>query len=497
MSLLGLDIGTTGCKALAFNEEGNRLAQSYREYRSTGSIHEINPEEVWQSVQAVLGSIASQCVGDLPEALAVSSFGESVIPLDERGRVLHDSILYTDPRGACQCEHLSQALGSAQIMGRTGLKPHPMYSVCKIGWYRDNLPDVFRRAKRYMMFEDFILWKLGAEPTIDYSLASRTMAFNVTKLQWDEQILEASGIEAGQFSRAVRSGTAAGTIAGEVADALSLPRNLLLVTGGHDQVCAAVGAGVLREGMAIDGTGTVECIAPIFFSPVLEETFLNNNFACVPHAVPGAYATYAFNFTGGSLLKWYRDNFARAEAAQAALSDRSAYDLLNEQAASTPTDLLVIPHFAGSGTPQMDPFARGAILGMRFENDAGTVYRALMEGVTYEMAYNLEALAGNGIHVRELRAVGGGAKSNLWLQIKADVTGCRILSLGVEEAGVAGAAMLAGVAAGVYRTLDEAAPAFVRVRREIEPDPRNHGIYRQNFARYKEARTRISDLYGR
>lgn len=496
MSLIGLDIGTTGCKAMAFREDGASLAGAYAEYGRAGAeIHELDPDEVWRRVREVLRGVALRCAGDRPRALAVSSFGESVVPLDEGGNVLHNSILYTDPRGAGQCADLTEKLGVRVIMRKTGLKPHPMYSACKIGWYRDCLPDVFRRTKRFLMFEDYILWKLGAEPAVDYSLASRTMAFNVTALAWDEEILGACGIGAEQLARAVPSGTAAGRISPHASDDLGLPRGLLLVTGGHDQVCAAVGAGVLGDGSALDGTGTVECIAPVFGRPMLDERFLGNNFACIPYAVPGSYTTYAFNFTGGSLLRWYRDNFARAEAAAAMQPGAGAYDLLNAGAAKHPTDLLVIPHFAGSGTPQMDPRARGAILGLRFEADAGTIYRALMEGVTYEMAYNIECLKGCGIAITELRAVGGGAKSDLWLKIKADITGCRILSPDAEEAGAAGAAMLAGVACGAYRTLGEATPAFVRIKKEVDPDPRDSEFYLEQYARYKDARGRIAGLY--
>lgn len=498
MSLIGLDIGTTGCKALAFDETGKRLAGAYREYARAGEgIHELDPEEVWRAVCEVLRGASAACAGDAPAALSVSSFGEAAIPLDGRGRALHASLLYTDPRGAAQCARLAETPGEGFIMAHAGVKPHPMYSVCKIGWYRDELPEVFGRVWRWMLFEDYILWRLGAEPAIDYSLASRTMAFNVSLLSWDGAILDACGLRADRLSRPVPPGTAVGRISESAAGELGLPRGMLLVAGAHDQVCAAVGAGVLRPGMAIDGTGTVECIAPVFSGPVLDERFLGRNFACVPYALPGAYTTYAFNFTGGSLLRWFRDGFARARAAEAARAGMSVYDLLNAGAAGEPTDLLVIPHFAGSGTPDMDTLARGAILGLRFEHGAGAVYRALMEGVTYEMAYNLEALAAVGIRVTELRAVGGGAKSALWLRIKAGVTGCPIVPLEVEEAGAAGAAMLAGTAAGVFSTLGEAAEAFVRVGAAVEPDPGDRAVYAGNYARYKEARGRLSGLYGR
>lgn len=496
MCLIGLDVGTTGCKALAFDEGGARLAEAYREYGRRGAgLHELDPEEVWLQVRAVLSAVASACPGVRFRALAVSSFGESFVPVDGDGRVLHNSLLYTDPRGLAQCGELKARLGEGRIMAACGVKPHPMYSACKIAWYRDALPAVFERTARFLLFEDFVLWRLGAEPSIDASLASRTMAFNVSSLAWEGDVLAACGIDESRLSKVVPSGTAVGALSPGLAGELGLGAGMLLVTGGHDQVCAAVGAGAVEPGQAIDGTGTVECVAPVFGRPVLDRAFLENNFACVPHAVPGLYTTYAFNFTGGSLLRWYRDHFAPAEAARAAAGGGSAYDILNGLAPAEPTGLLVIPHFAGSGTPEMRPGARGAILGLDFSADGPTLYRAMMEGVTYEMAYNLECLEEAGIPVRSLRAIGGGARSGMWLQIKADVTGRPIEAPDVEEAGAAGAAALAGCAAGLYGSVREALDGFVRIRRVFEPDGRNAARYAALYARYKEARRRVAGLF--
>lgn len=325
MALIGLDIGTTGCKSTVFDVEGNVCSYAYKEYgiqnRGPG-MFELDPDELWESVKYVLGMSVKKYTGEKITALSVSSFGESAVPVDKNGKVLHNSLLYTDTRGSLQCEQLVSRLGLQSIMEQTGVHAHPMYTINKIMWFKENMPDVYKSTWKFMLFEDFILFRLGHEAVIDYSLASRTMAFNVTKKTWAEHIIEAAGVDGEIFSRAAPSGTVVGTINWSIAEEIGLPYDTLLVTGGHDQVCAAVGGGIVEEGSAIDGIGTVECITPAFGRPIVNSKMMDNHFACVPHAKEGMYVTYAFNFTGGSLLKWYRDNFAAAEVQEAQKTGR-------------------------------------------------------------------------------------------------------------------------------------------------------------------------------
>ena len=493
MAMLGLDVGSTGCKAMTFREDGTVLAHAYREYEAGESVYEMHGDTIWESVRQVLAECAARTKEPM-RALSVSSFGESFVPVGRDGAVLAPTMLYTDPRGAEQCRRLEAH--EQRIMSIAGVKPHPMYSLSKLLWLREERPEVFEAAEKFLFIGSFVIFRLTGEAVADYSLAARSRAFDVRKKEWSAELRGLAGVDVHKLPHVVPSGTPVGHVLRSVARELGLPGDALVVTGGHDQVCAAVGAGVLAPGVAVDGTGTVECITPAFDRPVLDPDFLNRHFACVPHAPGDMYVTYGFNFTGGALLKWYRDQLARYEAHIAAERGVSVYRLLDETGARSPTDLLVVPHFAGSGTPDMNEAARGAILGLRFDTDAPTIYRALLEGVTYEMAYIMEALARCGIGIHELRAVGGGAKSAYWLGIKAAVTGCRIVPLETAEAGIAGAAMLAGVAAGIYRDLREAEPYFVKTRPAVEPDAAQREQYAANYERYKRAREAISALYA-
>lgn len=495
MAVIGLDVGTTGCKCTIFSSEGKQCAYSYMEYRMVNPGHgqyELNPSEVWAAVKNVISSAVAKYKKPSDRnceeitAICVSSFGEAGMPIDAYGNILYNSILYMDSRGASQCETLAGKIDNTKVMSLTGHRIHPMYTLAKLMWFKENRPDIYARTWKYMLFEDFILYRLGNKPYIDYSLAARTMAFNITEKKWANTILDAAGVRPDIFSEAVPSGTIVGTLSGEVADEIGLSSNVRLVTGGHDQVCAALGGGVHAGGDAIYGIGSVECITPAFNGPRLGKTMLDNNFSCVPYVIDGMYVTYAFNITGGSLLKWYRDNFAPSVIAEAISSGRSVYALLDERAASEPSNILVLPHFAGAGTPYMDVNAQGAIFGLTFDKGAGHVYRAMLEGTTYEMLYNLELLESSGIYISELRAAGGGARSDLWLQIKADIMGKKVVALDIDEAGTLGAAILAGSATGIFGSVSEAVKLMVKPRKEYYPDPRNSAIYRDMYEKYKK-----------
>lgn len=502
MPLIGLDIGTTGSKCTIFDFEGKVLSYAYKEYpieNVESRQYELDPQKVWNAVKEVLFSSFQQYrvseKNDGIPIIAVSSFGEAGVPIDEKGNILSNSILYTDNRGYEQANRLTQMLGAQRIMELTGIPVHCMYTINKLMWIKENLPSVYEGMWKFLLFEDFIIYKLTGTPVIDYSLASRTMAFNLAGNAWDSCILDAAGMRDGIFSEARPSGTIVGEITAKMAEELQLPYRTLIVTGGHDQACAALGAGIISTGTAVYGMGTAECITAAFDEPVLGEGMRMNHFNCEPHTVNGMYLTLSFTFSGGSLLKWYRDNFAKAEATEATVNNTSVYEMLDRKAAMEPTSILVLPHFSGSGTPYMDPFSKGAILGLTLDTKTPHFYRALMEGVAYEMKYNLECLEHSGIAVDGLRAVGGGAKSDLWLQIKADIMGRRIETLHVDEAGTLGTAILAGVALGVYPSYTEAVRNLVRVKKIYDPDIRNRNIYEENYGKYKRLYQASKDVY--
>lgn len=498
MSLLGIDIGTSGCKATLIDEEGNCLGQAHREY-SLISRHpgwqELDPDEVWTAVREVVKIAVSACREGAVLAIGVSSFGEAVIAVDRSGKVLCNSMIYIDIRGLEEAEFLKSRLGTEKILSITGASVHPMYSICKIMWMRQNQPELYAKTWKFFLFADFILFKLGARPHTDYSLAARTMAFDIIKKQWSPEILGAADVEEDKFGEPVQAGTVVGTISSESAAELGLPRNCLLVAGGHDQPCAALGAGVIHPHLAVDGLGTTECITPAFDRPILSEIMAKSHFACVPHVVRDMYVTYAFTFTSGSLLKWYRNQFGKIWQDEAKNAGINIYDYMIGKAAKAPSPVFVLPHFAGAATPYMDTKAQGAIVGLNIDTKSEDILKAILEGITFEMMVNVDRLSDAGIQVDELMAVGGLARSDAFLQLKADMMGKKVTTLNISEAGTMGVAMLAGTAAGLYGNLEAAVERLVKKKREFLPDPVLHALYQEKYATYQRIYPAIRHIY--
>lgn len=477
MKIAGLDIGTTGCKLTVFDEKGTKLGNAYRNYpvsRETGR-HEIDIGSMRESVFDVIREMTR----DYPDirAIGVTSFGETFVMTDEAGEPLRPAMLYTDPRGREECEELSAKLGKEQIAEISGLVPHEMYSIPKLMWVKKHEPELYEKAVHFFLIEDYTVWLMTGKAQIDFSLATRTMAFDIRTLTWSPRIFEAAGIDITRMSNPVPTGTTAGRITTEASVLTGLPPECEIVSVAHDQVAAAIGAGAFDGSVAVDGAGTVECLTPVYDSMPDIRVMSRGYFSVVPYAVPGKYVAYAFSYTGGALIGWCRDVFGKEDTYE---SLEAAYTQ------DEPTGLLVLPHFAGAATPYMDTGSRGAILGLTTATDSTTLYRACMEGVAYEMLLNYEMLADSGVRFTRLNATGGGARSKAWMQIKADVLNLPITALQTSEAGTVGSAMLTGIATGIYGDLDEAASYMVKEVETYFPRKHMHERYMKIYERYRE-----------
>ena len=485
MKIAGLDIGTTGCKLTVFDENGSRLGKAYRDYpvRRAVSGHEIDISTMMESVYAVIGEMAEQ-YPDIA-GIGVTSFGETFVMVNGAGEPLHNAMLYTDPRGAEECAELVEKLGADHIAEVTGLAPHEMYSISKIMWIRKHKPEVYAAAKRIHLIEDFVVWHLTGRAQIDYSLATRTMAFDIRTLSWSAEMFEAAEIDVNLMSAPVPTGTGAGTITPAAARRTGLNKDCLIVSVSHDQVAAAVGAGAFDGSVAVDGAGTVECLTPIYDSIPEIPVMAKGCFSVVPYVVPGRYVAYAFSYTGGALIQWAMETFGKNETNE---SMEEAYGK------DEPSGLLVLPHFAGAATPYMDTGSRGAILGLTTATTAADVYRACMEGVAYEMRLNYDALQGSGVHFTKLNATGGGARSKLWMQMKADVLNLPITALKTVDAGTVGSAMLTGIAVGLFRDLEDAAAHMVQEMETYDPRAEMHEKYMKIYERYRRVYDAVRPL---
>jgi len=501
MSLLGLDIGTTGCKAIVFDLEGRPLAHAYREY---GVIYpqpgwvEIDPNKVWQCVKEVISEVAHNVRSDPVRALSITTLGEAFTPIAKDGTVLSNSMTCVDSRGVEQTELWNRTLGKERVFQITGQPVHIGYSLPKLMWLKDEQPDIFHKAHKFLLYEDFAYFKLGLEPTIDYSLAGRTMAFDVREKKWSDEMFSTAGIDPEVMATPRSSGQVVGEIPASIADELGLPKGTIAVTGGHDQPVNALGGGVISEGVAVDGMGSTECVTVGFNEPPINSKMLAANYPVYSHVKPGMYISLAFSFTGGNLLRWYRDTFAQDAVREAEKTGTDVYDLILREVPKEPTDVYVLPHFTGTGTPYMDPDSKGTITGLTLGTTREQFVKALVEGITYELRLNLETLEdAAGVKIDRLRAMGGGARSKMWLQLKADITGKEVVSLAVSECGCLGAAMLAGVGIGEYSSVDEAVEILVSEVDVYQPDLEMYRQYTEQFAIYSELYPELRDITHR
>jgi len=486
MKIAGLDIGTTGCKLTVFDEAGTYLDKAYCDYPVSRhkSEHEIDASLIRDGVFQVIREMTSK-YQDIA-GIGVTSFGETFVCTDQEGKPLHPSLLYTDPRGAAECQELMDQLGAKTIADITGLKPHSMYGIAKMMWVKKHKPEVYSETKYIFQMEDFVVFLLTGKRQIDYSLATRTMAFDIRELKWSNKIFQIAGIDENLLSPVVPTGTSAGHITEEIAVKTGLQPDTQIISISQDQVSAAIGAGVFDNDVAADGAGTVECITPVFDGIPDNDVLYQGSYAIVPYIVPGKYVCYAFSFTGGALVKWNIDTNCKLEKMQAKEQGRNVYSLLEENLPDEPTGIMVLPHFAGAATPYMDSESKGAILGLTVSNTAPELHRAMMEGVTYEMMVNMEQLRKAGIAPKALRATGGGANNKIWTQMKADILNIPITTLASEEAGTVGSAMLTGIAIGVYRDLEDAAAHMVQMVDTFVPRPEFHEKYMTIYERYKK-----------
>ena len=459
MSLLGIDIGTTGAKVSIFSKNGDILSSEYIEYpliHPAEGWAELDPELIWGNLKVIIKKANQRIIKDKVTAFSVSCQGEAVIPVDKGFRAIYNAIITFDNRTQKQYEYWLNEMGAKRIFHITGMPLHPMYSINKIMWIRQNRKDIYKKAYKFLCFEDFILAKFGLNPTIDYSLAARTMAFDVLNKGWSKEILEMAEIDMNLLSEVKPSGEIVGEIDPAISGELGLEKSVIGVTGGHDQACGAFGAGIIDGNTAMNATGTSEVIAAVLDEPLINQKMLQNNYPCYPHVVKDRYITIAFNLTGGLLLKWFRDNFCQEEKKIAIRESRDPYDVMISGMHQECVNIFILPHFVGSGTPFLDPDSRGIIIGLDLESDKSKIIRAIIESNSYDLRFNIERLSECGINIERIIAIGGGSRSPKWLEIKAEILNRKIETIRNTEAACLGAALLAGVATSEYSSFRDA-----------------------------------------
>ncbi len=487
MSLLGVDIGTTGCKAAAFTPEGKLLSLAYLEYDVKSAAPgraELDPGEVWDKVQKVIGKAIQEAPLDPVQAVSVSSLGEAVVPVGKDRSILGPSILNFDSRGAEYVEALRRKIDAEELYRINGNPLENWYTLPKLLWIKDREPELYARTYKFLHWGSFVPFMLGAEPAIDYSLANRSLLFDMDAARWSEAIAAKAGLDPTKLPAPVPSGVGIGQVSREAARLTGLTPGTLIVSGAHDQCSNAVGAGVVSEGTAMCGMGSYLCVVPVFSRRPEPAVMLARGLNTEHHAAPGRYVSFLYT-RGGSLVKWFRDTFARQDRDVAASKGQDIYELLLAEMPPQPGRLMVLPRFAPMGPPDFASDAAGVVAGMTLETTRGDILRAIIEGTLFHVRDMVESIATAGVAINEFRAVGGGSKSNAWVSMCADIFGRPVVRSRVTEAGCLGAAIMAGIGCGTFSGFAEGVQAMVSLGDRFEPDPARARAYDGSYRKFQ------------
>jgi xylulokinase len=487
MSLMGIDVGTSGCKAAVFSENGNLLALAYEEYdiqRPQPGWAELAVAPVWEQIQQTIRQAVKEVANDPVRALSVSSMGEALVPVTNDRKLLGPSLLNFDTRGNEYLDEWRASLPDERLYAISGNTLGDQFSLTKLRWIKDHQPDLYAQADTFLLWGGFLPFMLGVEPFVDYSLANRTLLFDLDAADWSDEMLALSGIDREKLPRPVATGTVVGEVASKPAEMLGLPPGVIVVAGGHDQCLNGVGCGAIAPGQAMYGMGTYICMMPIFNRRPEPAAMIGQGLNTEHHAVPDHFVSFIYNH-GGSLLRWYRDTFASAERAQAEATGSDIYAALISEMPDAPSSIISLPHWAPTGPPEFISDSSGVLAGLKLETPRGDILKGILEGVTFYERACLETLPAAGITITDLSAVGGGSKSDEWIQLSADILGRPFTRPKITEAGVLGAAIIAGVGSGIFPSLEAGVKTMVKPDRTFEPDPKKQRLYDQRFAQYQ------------
>ncbi len=491
-TLLGLDIGTTAVKVGLFAEDGRLLAAAGEEYRlrtPAPDRAELDPERYWEATRTAIGRAiaAAQIDGASIGAIGVSSHGETVIPVGADGRPIGPALVWLDNRATAEAAFLEQRFGQDRIYDVTGVPSVvPTWTACKLLWWRANDPTLFTGADRFLLVEDFLLHRLTGRFATDGGIQCTSLLFDIVDRHWWGEMLDVLGLDERRLAEPVEPGQVIGKLSASAAEALGLAPGAIVVACGMDQGAGAVGVGNIGPGIVSESTGGALTLQASVDRHGRDDSRQTPVYI---HSAPGRYFYCPVCPTGGMALTWFRDTLGREEVERADREGRVAYDLLTELAATVPPGsegLVMLPHLAGAFSPEYDPAARGVFYGFGLGHGKGHFVRAILEAVAFMLRRNIELLAGAGAPAAEIHSHGGGARSPLWNQVKADVCGVPVITLRGEDAAIRGDAMLAGVATGAFRDLEEGARAMIAVHERFEPDPATRGAYEAAYGTYRE-----------
>lgn len=485
---LALDAGTSAVKAALFDSAGHQLAAAGAEYRLEYPYPdwvELDPEVYWQATQTAIATVLRRSEVD-PEAIpamGVTSQGETLITLDEVGRPLRKAIVWLDNRAREEAGRIAEAFDPEEVYRRTGQQEIvPCWTATKILWLRSHEPHVFAAAARFLMVQDYIVYRLTGRFVSDHALNPSTLYYDLTSGDWWTSMLEFLEVPRSRLPELVFSGTPVASVQGVA----GLGAGTSVVTTPIDQISGALGAGNLSSGIITETTGSAMAICATCNGPRYDP---QRRIGLYRHALPDSYALLPWVPTAGMLFSWFREHFG---------GERDFAELEREAWSAPPGSegLLILPHLNGTFAPEVNPSARGVFYGVTLGHTRGHFIRAIFEAIAFMLRDQMDILESLSVPVEQICSLGGGARSDLWLQIKANVLDRPVVTTEIEEVAALGVAIIAATAAGVYPDFSVAIDEMVRYQRRFFPEPESVGRYAEAFARYRELNRLLVPTFG-
>ena len=499
--ILGIDMGTTSLKAAVYNHQGEQLAAAVVEYSlltPASNIVEAPCNVYMESAKTCMEKIKESGKVNTRDITVVgfSVQGETLCLLDEAGKPLMNAIVWMDNRADKQADELREHFGNEKCYEVTGqVSFEACWPAPKVLWIKQNEPEVWSKVRHILLLEDYIIYLLTGKFVAEGSLLTSTEYWDIrTKKYWPE-MLEYIGIDESWLPEIKESGEAVGKVVPEMAELLGISKDATICTGCLDQAAGAIGVGNIRPGIFSENIGAALAICV----PTAKLTYDPNRLMPVHYfAVPDTYMMHTFT-TGGMFLRWFRDGFCQDEINMDKLTGIDSYDLMNkevEQVAPGANGLIALPHLQGSMAPDVNLNAKAVFYGATLTHKKPHFIRAIMESLGYIISRNLEAIEGMGLEVEQIRTMGGGSKSEIWNQIKADITGKTLnVTYSAQDTACLGAAILAGNAAGVFESIESAVDSMVQIKKSYVPNEKNHKMYLTQYKKYNMLFKALTELF--
>ncbi|MDF2564427.1 MAG: xylB [Massilibacillus sp.] len=498
--LIGIDIGTSATKTVLFDESCTIIASSSQEYplyQPQNGWAEQDPEDWYSAVLVTLKDVLQKAgvSGTDVKGIGLSGQMHGLVMLDEHNEVIRPSIIWCDQRTAAECAEITEKVGAKRLIEITANPALTGFTASKILWVRNHEPENYAKCRHILLPKDYIRFKLTGEYATEVSDASGMQLLDIPKRCWSEEVLEKLAIDKSLLARVYESPEVTGSITQKIADKTGLATTTIVVGGAGDNAAAAIGTGIVKDGRAFTTIGTSGVVFAHSSKVKIDPKGRVHTFCC---AVPGCWHVMGVTQAAGLSLKWFRDNFCSDYKERAAVKKIDPYELMNEAVAKVPIGsnrLMYLPYLMGERTPHLNPECRGVFFGLSAMHTKEDLIRAVMEGVSYSLKDCNDILIEMGIEVSEMMACGGGGKSTIWRQMLADMYGCEVKTVAAQEGPALGVAILAGVGAGLFPTVEEACDRFVRTQEYCQPIPQNRAYYEKGQKLYQAIYHSLKDQY--